>query len=51
MNYETYTDLDGQEHIIITFEDGSGKSIPAKESNPEYVAFLESVNDNTVEAE
>jgi hypothetical protein len=29
-----------QKHIIIDNEDGSSKSFPADESNPEYVAFL-----------
>jgi hypothetical protein len=30
-----------QKHIIIDNGDGSFKSFPADESNPEYVAFLE----------
>jgi hypothetical protein len=30
-----------QKHIIIDNGDGSFKSFPAEESNPEYVAFLE----------
>lgn len=29
-----------QKHIIIENGDGSFKSFPADESNPEYVAFL-----------
>jgi hypothetical protein len=29
-----------QKHIIIENEDGSFKSFPADENNPEYVAFL-----------
>jgi hypothetical protein len=29
-----------QKHIIIDNGDGSFKSFPADESNPEYVAFL-----------
>jgi len=29
-----------QKHIIIDNEDGSFKSFPADESNPEYIAFL-----------
>jgi hypothetical protein len=31
---------DTQKHIIIDNEDGSFKSFPADESNPEYIAFL-----------
>jgi hypothetical protein len=27
-------------HIVIDNEDGSFKSFPADESNPEYIAFL-----------
>jgi hypothetical protein len=41
MKYEEVTDPDGIKHIIIDNEDGSFKSFPADESNPEYVAFLE----------
>jgi hypothetical protein len=29
-----------QKHIIIDNEDGSFKSFPANEENPEYIAFL-----------
>jgi hypothetical protein len=29
-----------QKHILIDNEDGSFKSFPADESNPEYIAFL-----------
>jgi hypothetical protein len=29
-----------QKHIIIENEDGSFKSFPADEANPEYIAFL-----------
>ena len=29
-----------QKHILIDNEDGSFKSFPADEKNPEYVAFL-----------
>ena len=32
-----------QKHIIIDNGDGSFKSFPAEESNPEYIAFLESL--------
>lgn len=28
------------EHVFITYEDGSTKSIPVSEDNPEYVAFM-----------
>jgi hypothetical protein len=41
MKYEELTDPQGNKHIIIDNEDGSFKSFPADESNPEYVAFLE----------
>ena len=41
MKYEELTDLQGNTHIIIDNQDGSFKSFPADESNPEYVAFLE----------
>jgi hypothetical protein len=50
MNYEEIeVDSVGgvQAHIVITNEDGSAKSFPANESNPEYAAFLESLNDDT----
>jgi hypothetical protein len=47
MDYQEITiELDGSKHIIIDNGDGSFKSFPADESNPEYVAFLE-----TLEAE
>jgi hypothetical protein len=32
-----------QKHIIIDLGDGAFKSFPADESNPEYVAFLASL--------
>jgi hypothetical protein len=48
MNYKEITveGLEGttQKHIIIDNGDGSFKSFPADESNPEYLAFLEAVN-------
>jgi hypothetical protein len=43
MNYkEIENDSMGvtQKHIIIENEDGSFKSFPADEANPEYIAFL-----------
>jgi hypothetical protein len=49
MNYEEITVTSFgivQKHIIINNEDGSFKSFPADPENPEYVAFLE-----TLEAE
>ena len=47
MNYKEVTnDLDNSKHIVIDNEDGSFKSFPADLENPEYVAFLE-----TLEAE
>ena len=43
MNYKEITiEHDNSKHILIQNEDGSFKSFPADESNPEYVAFLES---------
>ena len=33
-----------QKHIVIDNGDGSFKSFPANESNPEYVAFLEALD-------
>lgn len=36
-----------QKHIIIDLGDGAFKSFPADPANPEYAAFLESLNDNT----
>jgi hypothetical protein len=46
MNYrEIETNFMGetQNHIIIDNGDGSFKSFPADESNPEYVKFLEAL--------
>jgi hypothetical protein len=34
-------------HIIIDNGDNSFKSFPADPANPEYAAFLESLNDNS----
>jgi hypothetical protein len=28
------------DHVFITYEDGSFKSFPVDESNPEYIVFL-----------
>lgn len=51
MNYEEIevAAADGSlsTHIVIDFGDGAFKSFPADSANPEYVAFLESLNDNT----
>ena len=33
-----------QKHIIIDNGDGSFKSFPTDESNPEYIAFLEALD-------
>jgi hypothetical protein len=33
-----------QKHIIVDNGDGSFKSFPADESNPEYIAFLEALD-------
>ncbi len=43
MNYEEFTDEQGNKHIIIDLGDEAFKSFPADESNPEYVAFLEAL--------
>jgi hypothetical protein len=47
MNYEeienTFMGIT-QKHIIIDNGDGSFKSFPADESNPEYIAFLEALD-------
>lgn len=48
MNYEEIEieSLSGtQKHIIIDNGDGSFKSFPADESNPEYVTFLQALED------
>jgi hypothetical protein len=47
MNYKEITDLQGNKHIVINLGDGAFKSFPAEPSNPEYVAFLESINDDS----
>jgi hypothetical protein len=50
MNYEEIEieSISGaQKHIIIDNGDGSFKSFPADPANPEYAAFLESLNDNS----
>jgi hypothetical protein len=36
-----------QNHIIIDMGNNVVKSIPADPANPEYAAFLESLNDNS----
>jgi hypothetical protein len=40
MNYQKIEDYQGNKHIVIDNGDGSFKSFPADESNPEYIAFL-----------
>jgi hypothetical protein len=47
MNYaeiEITTLAGKQKHIIIDNGDGSFKSFPADENNPEYIAFLEALD-------
>ncbi len=48
MKYEiiktTFMDIE-QEHIIIHNEDGSFKSFPVSLDNPEYIKFLENIED------
>jgi hypothetical protein len=49
MNYKEFVDeLDGSKHIVIDNGDGSFKSFPADESNPEYVAFLEQLENEGI---
>jgi hypothetical protein len=36
-----------QKHIVIDNGDGSFKSFPANPANPEYVAFLKALDDNS----
>lgn len=51
MNYEEIelAGFDGlpKTHIVLDLGDGAFKSFPADPANPEYVAFLESLNDDT----
>ena len=50
MNYEEIeTEFMGvtQKHIIVDNGDGSFKSFPADENNPEYVAFLTSISEGS----
>ena len=45
MNYREFTDeLTGDKHIIIETAPDEYKSFPADESNPEFVAFLETAD-------
>jgi hypothetical protein len=46
MNYEEI-EGDGLAHIIIDLGDGAFKSFPVDPTNPDYEAFLESLNDDT----
>jgi hypothetical protein len=52
MNYKEIEteNFDGttQKHIIIDNGDGSFKSFPADESNPEYVKFLEQLENEGI---
>jgi hypothetical protein len=43
MKYEEVK-VENQKHIVIDNGDGSFKSFPADESNPEYIAFLEALD-------
>jgi hypothetical protein len=44
MKYKEFTDeLTGDKHIILDLGDGAYKSFPADPENPEYVAFLKSL--------
>jgi hypothetical protein len=40
MDYKEIKDMNDNKHILIDNGDGSFKSFPADESNPEYIAFL-----------
>lgn len=42
---EVEVELDGSRHIIIDNGDGSFKSFPVDESNPEYIKFLASLEE------
>lgn len=50
MNYQEI-EIEGrkgvEKHIVIDLGDGSFKSFPADPANPEYVAFLESLDDDS----
>ena len=49
MNYEEITiagPYGESKHIIVDNGDGSFKSFPIDESNPEYVAFLAALEEN-----
>jgi hypothetical protein len=48
MNYEEIEDYMGNKHIIIDNGDGSFKSFPADTGNPEYLAFLASLEEDRV---
>ncbi len=50
MNYqeiEVETINGAKTFIVVDLGDGAFKSFPADPANPEYAAFLESLNDNT----
>ncbi len=50
MNYEEIEVagiIGAQTHIILDLGNGNFKSFPADPTNPEYAAFLESLNDDT----
>jgi hypothetical protein len=40
MDHKEIKDMNDNKHILIDNGDGSFKSFPADESNPEYIAFL-----------
>lgn len=51
MNYEIITvpgnlNSPDSDHVFITYEDGSFKSFPVDETNPEYVAFLVEIGES-----
>lgn len=51
MNYQEVIDEENNKHIIIDNGDGSFKSFPADPNNPEYVAFLELLENDSEASE
>jgi hypothetical protein len=47
MDYQEITDKEGNKHIMVYNDDGSFKGFPADENNPEYVAFLAQLEQET----
>jgi hypothetical protein len=49
MKFKELVDVEGSKHIIIDNGDGSYKSFPADNSNPQYIAFLEALESQELE--